>query len=431
VALDPRRFLVANCSKDQNSFIKRNTEKKTFLDQAQFAGGIEGLGDVGEGLRALVSTSNIIAAGGPSPLAPGSSTELGGEYVMTQVAINPRAIKQNASLSPDVVNRGIGAAEQIWDQVEAGNYTEINDIPQAAADLTNLKTFADKIFTPSSAAAVPDTIFCQASPYASDLIARAPKNKFMFIVQFNFTPAYTTFQQRLDTFAFVVKQADRPTVAFDYEEINMYNYKTKAIKRSTYNPLNMRFYDDDINEGMHFYNSYLRAMVPVSNMSNRQQSTLEESGMAYEQLNQSAALGVPTHPYSASVGPLLDNEKTVLKEITLYHVFGNGHLMNVYRFLSPKILELQLDELNMAESGDGNEIAINYSFDGLYIEPNQSTNVAINPEGNVEQLTKGGQYPLHYVNPQDQKHPNDSIQFASNEAESDPGFDLVDSFISQ
>jgi len=244
----------------------------------------------------------------------------------------------------------------------------------------------------------------------------------MFIAQFNFSPAYEQLQKRLQTFTFVVKQSDRPTVAFDYEEVNLYNYKTKAIKRSTYNPINMRFYDDSTNEVMQFWNAYLRAMVPVSNMSNRQQSMMEDSGLAFEQLNQSAALGVPTHPYSASVGPLLDNEKTVLKEITLYHVFGNGHLLNIYRFLSPKILELQLDELNMADSGEGNEVMLNFAYDGLYVEAGQSTNVGINPETNIEHLTRGGQYPLHYVNPRDQKHPSDSTPFGSNETESTPDF---------
>lgn len=418
MASDPRRFLVSNCSKDRFSQIKRTTESKTFFDQARFLGGIEGTGSIGEGLRALVSTSDVISGGGNSPLPIGSSAELGGDYVLAQVSINPRAAQQNASLGPDIVNRGIGAAKQIWEQVEAGNYSDITDLPQAAADLTDLKTFVDKIFTPASGVSTPDTVHCQASPYAMDLIARAPKNKFMFIVQFNFNTAYRTLQQRLDTFAFVVKQSDRPTVTFDYEDINLYNFKTKSIKRSTYNPINMRFYDDSTNQVMQFYNSYLRAMIPVSNMSNRQQSTYEESGMDFDQLNQAAALGVPTHRYSASVGPLLDNEKTVLKEITLYHVFGNGHLLNIYRFLSPKMMELQLDELNMAESGEGNEIVLNFTYDGLYIEANQSTNVGLNPETNIENLTRGGKYPLHYVNPRDEKHPGDSIPFSNNETES-------------
>jgi len=418
VALDPRRFLVANCSKDRASHIKKTTEANIFNDTARLVGGLEGLGDVSEGLRALTGVSDVIGLGGASPLPEGSSTELGGDFVLTEVAINPRAIRQNASLSPDVVNRGVGAAEQVWEQVEAGNYNDITDLPQAAADLLNLKTFADKIFTPTSGVSQPDSIYCQASPYAMDLIARPPKNKFMFIVQFNFSPAYEQLGERLKTFTFVVKQSDRPTVAFDYEEVNLYNFKTKAIKRSTYNPINMRFYDDQSNEVMQFYNSYLRAMVPVSNMSRDQQTLLETSGLAFEQLNQGAALGVPTHPYSASVGPLLDNEKTVLKEVTLYHVFGNGHLLNVYRFLSPKIMELQLDELNMADSGEGNEIALQLSYDALYIEANQSTNVGLNPETNIEHLTRGGNYPLHYINPKNEKPPSDSIPFGNDATES-------------
>jgi hypothetical protein len=418
VALDPRRFLVANCSKDRASHIKKTAERSDFAQTARFVSGIEGLGDINDGLRDLVVTSDVIAGGGNSPLPAGSSDELGSDFVLSTVAINPREVKANASLSPDVVNRGIGAADQIWEQVDAGTYNDISDLPQAAADLLNLKTFADKIFIPGEGVSTPDSIFCQASPYAMDLISRPPKNKFMFIVQFNFSPAYKALDDRLKTFTFVVKQSDRPTVVFDYEDINLYNFKTKAIKRSTYNPINMRFYDDQSNEVMQFYNSYLRAMVPVSNMSRNQQSLMETSGMNFDQLNQGAALGVPTHPYSASVGPLLNNEKSVLKEVTLYHVFGNGHLLNIYRLLSPKILELQLDELNMADSGEGNEVSLSITYDGLYIEANQSTNIGLNPETNIENLTRGGNYPLHYINPKNENPPSDSIPFGNDATES-------------
>lgn len=398
MAQDPRHFLVKNCSADINSRIKKASQKKSFFNDARFLSGIEGTGDIGNGLRALVGTSDVIGGGGRGPLPDGSSDELGEDYVMDQVGINPRAARQNAPLNPGVVNRGVGAAGQVWDKVKQGQYSNISDLPQAAADLTNLKAFTDSIFTPSESNEQPDFVACQASPYAMDLIKRAPKYKFLFVVQFTFSEPYTSWASRTRDFAFVVKQSDRPDVQFEYDDVNMYNFKTKVIRKATYQPIGMRFYDDDTNEAMHFYNAYLRAVSPIANIGTvGEVEQYEENGMDFSTLGQSAALEEPTYRYSGSVGPLLNNAKTVLKEIKVYHVFGNGNQMNIYHFFNPKITELQLDELNMADNGDGNEVALQFSYDGLYVQPNQPVNPNINSESNLKDLTNGGNYPLRYV----------------------------------
>ena len=191
MATDPRKFLVKNCAGDKNAHIKRTSDKKSFYDQAKFLGGIEGTGPVGDGLRALVSTSDVIAGGGKGPLGLDASDDLGADYVMGETGINPIAAHQNAPLNPGVVNRGIGSAKQVWQKVKAGQYSDISDLPNAIADLKNLKTFTDKIFTSPEANKAPDFKVCQASPYAMDLIRRAPKNKFLFVVQFTFSEPYT------------------------------------------------------------------------------------------------------------------------------------------------------------------------------------------------------------------------------------------------
>lgn len=418
MALDPRTFLVKNCSADINSHINTTSSKKSFFDNARFLGGIEGTGSVGNGLRSLISVSDIIGAGGNGPLPEGSSDDSGANYVLGETGINPNAALSNAALNPGVVNRGVGAAKQVWEKVKNGQYSNISDLPDAVADLTNLKTFTDKLFTSPDANKAPDFKTCQASPYAMDLIARAPKSKFLFVVQFTFSDPYIEMSNRIKNFAFVVKQSDRPTVQFEYDDINLYNFKTKVIRKSTYNPISMRFYDDITNEVMHFYNAYLRAMSPVANMTREQIEQFDDSGMNFDQLNQHAALGTPTHNYSASTGPLLNNAKSVLREITLYHVFDGGRLMNSYHFFNPKILELQLDELSMAETGDGNEVSLQFSYDGLYIEPNEPTNPAAG-QVNLSQLTSGGKWPLRYASTDDDD-PNFDTGYSDDFTESIP-----------
>jgi len=416
VATDPRTFLVQNCAADTNAHIKSTGQKNSFYSAAKFVGDVEGTGAIGKGLNALVKVSDVIASGGSTSFPTNLSNELGGDRVLDAVDINPIAAKQNASLSPGVVNRGIGSAKQIYEKVKNGTYSDISDLPDAVADLKNLKAFVDKIFTPPEGVKGRDVKSCQASPYAMDLIARAPKSKFLFVVQFTFSTPYVTMGNRIKDFAFVIKQTDRPTVQFDYEDINMYNFKTKVIRKTTYNPISMRFYDDTTNEGMHFYNSYLRAVSPVANISSSTQ--LEENGLKFDQRNKHAALGTPTHGYSASVGPLLDNAKTVLDSVKLFHVFDNGHLMNVYNFFSPKILELQMDELNMADSGEGNEIMLQFGYDGLYIEPNEPVDPSVGVV-NIKELTSGGNWPLRFTGG-DSEDPNENSGYDDDFSESIP-----------
>jgi len=418
MATDPRTFLVQNCAADINAHIKSTSQKNAFYGAAKFIGGIEGTGAIGKGLNALVKTSDVIGSGGSTSFPTNLSDEAGADKVLDAVDINPIAAKQNAPLSPGVVNRGIGSAKQIYQKVKNGTYSDISDLPDAVADLKNLKAFVDKIFTPPGGVKGRDVKSCHASPYAMDLIARAPKMKFLFLVEFIFTEPYTYLGQRTKNFTFVIKQTDRPTVQFDYEDVNMYNFKTKVIRKSTYNPISMRFYDDDTNEGMHFYNSYLRAVSPVANISNS--ASLEENGLDFDKRNTHAALGIPTHGYSASVGPLLKNKKTVLDSIKLFHVFDNGHLMNVYNFFSPKILELQLDELNMADSGEGSEIMLQFGYDGLYIEPNTPVNPkADGGDVNIKELTNAGNWPLRFTG-EDSDDPNETSGFGADVDESDP-----------
>jgi len=407
MAIDPRTFLVTNCEKSQQTQKQTTSQKSDFLSSIENIGNLEVLNDVGygkvaEGLRVLVKTSDSIRTGSLLASTLGSDAN-GADYVLSTVGIPPNSVQQAASLNSNVANRAYGQAKSIYSKVKQGNY-QLTDIPGSFSDLQNLSTLLDNTFVDPKPPEQRDFQACGASPYAVDLISWAPKYKFLFVVQLEFTEPYSQQFKDIQA-AFVVKNSTRPNVNFDYEEVNMYNFWTRVPKRTIYEPMTMRFYDDNKNQAMALYNAYLRAMSPISNLPFDQKmedvsGILESTSMDFSGLNQGVAFpgAVPTHKYSASYGPTAGPDtKNIFKRITLFHVYREGQLMNVYKFYNPKILTMELDDLDMADNGGGNEISFQFAYDGLNVitgyQVSDTTDYDITA---LSGASVGASYPLRY-----------------------------------
>lgn len=439
MANDPRNFLiVSGCERkpggpaDSFSLRRGQTEannKREFFESLGNVGDLEVLNDLGygtvaEGLRTLSSVSESVRTG--QSVVPGregsdlfntalgaiAGTALdnvneGANVVLGTVGINPNVLTQAGGFSAPTANRAYGAAQQVFQQVKEGNF-QLSDIPSVFSDLQNLETLTRSIFVPPSITAggtqSSTKELCNASEYATDLIAYAPKFKFLFIVQFVFNEPYNPWTGIGGDMAFVVKNSTRPNVQFEYEDVNMYNFWTKVPKRTIYQPMTMRFYDDNQNNANLFYTAYMRAMSPIANIRFDQrvmESTYEQNSMNFEDLVAGTTFGegsVPMRKYSASLGPLHDNYKSILSEIRLFHVFDYGRLMNIYRFYNPRITQLELDEVNMADNGDGNEVAFDFAYDGMYVSPNYDTRDKT--EFNIKEISGGdGRAEKYAINP--------------------------------
>jgi len=407
MAVDPRTFLtynVVSCDKGQKEQQTIDTQKKDFFSSLGKVGDLEILNDIGfgkvsEGLRVLAKTSDSIRTGNVSAASLPSDSQ-GAQYVYDHVGISSTAAQQAASFNPGVANRAYGQAQSIFQQVKQGNF-QVSDIPGVFTDLQNLSTLTAGIFTePKSDKRKFEA--CGASPYAVDLISRAPKYKFLFVVQFEFTEPYSSFSN-IDA-AFVVKNSTRPNITFEYEDVNMYGYWSKVPKRTVYEPMTMKFYDDNWNQAMMLYNAYLQAMSPIANINFDQKmedvrGVIEHRSLDYSYMNMGENYGASSHSYAASYGPTAGKEvMNIFKRITLFHVYQSGQLMNVYSFHNPKIMTLELDDLDMADNGNGNEVSFQFAYDSVSIETGYD--VSDTTKYNLEELSKGtlgSSYPLHYV----------------------------------
>lgn len=408
---DPRLFTVKQCqpaylASSGAAIGKATTDRRNFANSIGKIGDLQilnsvGGGNIGKGLRTLASISNSIRVGcGSLPTSIGSTIDAGARWVMDTIKVPPVVVDAVRAFNPSIANQAYGQAKQLFSKVKQGNF-KFTDIPGYMQDFQNLERLGRNIFTPGKGD-VQSTAseHCDASPYAVDLIARAPKYKFLFVVQFVVNDGYKEAGSDygpLDM-AFTVKKSTRPTVKYHEEDVNYYNYRSKVITKTEFGEMNMSFHDDTMNLATQFYTLYTRAMTPITNLASMDQTTLEDRmGMDYGRImtEKSIRNSLPANTYAATRGFLNNDNKTIFKEIRVYHVFDYGHRMNVWRFMNPQITQLAMDELDMSVGTEGTELAMTFTYDSVYIDPDVSMS---NNGGkyNLGETQRGAVYQLKY-----------------------------------
>lgn len=381
-----------------------------------------GAGKIGQGLRTLASVSNSIRGGcGALPTSIGgalgsavdgveSAFTAGSDWALQQMGMDIRTVDAVRAFQPGIANQAWGQAQQLYNQVRQGNF-KFTDIPGYLQDFQNLERLGRNIFTPGAndrnSALQPQ---CEASAYALDLIARAPKHKFMFVVQFVPAAGYESIRD-LDI-AFMVHESTRPNIRYQMEDINFYNFRSKIITKTEFEPMTMKFYDDIRNDAGRFHAAVLKAQTPVANFPTYNEFNTgfgapEDKGTLYD-LTSGAIDGVSFQGRrgTASFGPLNDipgsttGNITLFSEIILYHLFDAGRTLNVYRCYNPRITDLKLDDLSMAESA-ATGVELSFAYDTVFIHTNVSfngTELARSAQAASAGVANSALYSLKYIN---------------------------------
>lgn len=395
--VDHRKFMVQHC--DAKAAARRASLDASKRRQGLLAGleklaGIEGTSVVQEALDAIVSATHV---GGTEWER---IVDAGAEGILTSV-LGPQATNLITGIlndvSPHAVNQAVNSAKQVYDKVKGRDF-DWRDIPQYVADFKNLYELGKSIVDPFLESNAPNTepvVACSASPYAKDLVSLGVKFKFLFVVEFRFKPQYLNLQNVSP--AYVVKTADRPSVQFEYEDINMYNFRTKVAKRATFAPLNLSFYDDEQNNATAFYNALLRTMSPITNSANN--NFYEESGMEFGGGPEmdlvgtgSGTQGIPSYRHAASISPYLGNNTSIIDSIVLHHVFMGGQRVNSYTFYNPRVVNMSLDQMDMT-AGETTELRMEFAYDGLNIVNNEPLAMVAGADTRLDERP-GIRYPL-------------------------------------
>lgn len=398
--LDHRQFAVQNC--DAKAAARRQALDATKSGTGLISGlsklaGIEGTGVVQQALDAIVSATHVGGTEWENIVNNGAEGVL--SSVIGSQATNLLTGALN-DVSPHAVNTAMASATAVYDKIKNQDL-DWKDIPQYVADFKNLYTLGTQIVDPfltNNAASQQPITACSASPYATDLVRYGVKFKFLFVAHINFRKNYLNMAN-VDP-SFIVKTADRPSITYEYEDINMYNFRTKVAKRSSYAPVKFTFYDDEQNTAVAFYNAMMRLMTPSAN--NVSPLTLETTGMDFGNLaatstgTDSGAQGIPTYSHGASIGPMLGTDVSIIESIDLYHVYSGGQKVNQYRFINPRVTTLGLDSMDMANEGT-TELEMEFAYDAIEITNAVSmTNIT---GGHID-IHPGFKYPLGGPNPQ-------------------------------
>lgn len=378
--MDPRNFTVKPCpaaysAKSGASIGSAISNRRDFFNSVGKIGDLQvlnsvGAGAIGQGLRTLASASNSIRTGcGSLPSVIGDSIDQGANWVLDNMGIAPTVIDTLRGLNPGIANQAWGQAKNIYENIQKGHF-KATDIPSYLQDFQNLERLARGIYTPGDDRLNSLSPACEASPYAIDLIARAPKYKFLFVVQFVTARGFESLNDTLRGMAFVVKKSTRPKITYQSEDVNHYNFRSSVITKAKFEDMTMSFHDDILNNTTDFYTAYIRAMSPITNLSPSEAPThdsLQELGMQFVERTLSKD-GVASN-YAASLGiQPEENKQSVFKEIILYHVFDNGNRITAYHFITPRITQLVPDDVDMSVGNEGNELSLTFSYDNIYVE---------------------------------------------------------------
>ena len=437
-------------------------KKKNIFDAAGKIGKLEFLNDFGGGsattrkaLEQVAVLSNSIRVGDTTTdtSATGGLLDESGGGLMEAMELGGGVQAAVAAFDPGAVNGAVGASKSIVARAKQGNF-RMEDIATAGAEFKNIAQIAKGIFKkPLSGDPSADyqKFKCRPSPYAADLVHRAPKQNFQFVVEIvlsapyreQFLLAQSTISDKfgdprgsdLDVFkannlsetndqlstqlAFLVKNSGRPSISYEYEDLNYYNYRTKGIRKATYNPVTMTFIDDQLNSAAAFYAFYMSAMSPIANTphdrghSSEVRKNYEQTGMDFSDYKEKQLTsGRPnTYPaYSASVGALRplsigdsNTTTTVMDRISIYQYGKNGNTFTAFNMFKPKIMTFNPSDVDHADSGNGQELSMDIDYDYFTIQPDLKigTDISADDAARLSGEDAGALFPNRYFGPND------------------------------
>jgi hypothetical protein len=247
----------------------------------------------------------------------------------------------------------VGAS--ITDAVSGGS-NGVNYLTTTAYSALSELGLSDVPFTSNFSRKVDDHTLVSSTSYAQrfSLGGYTPKLKYLYAVKFNFNDRSIN-----DSFTFLIKKFDRPKITIEHDQVSMYNFRTDVPKRTLYNPLTLDIHDDANSSAMNFFVGYLRRISPL--FSTTTSAEFESNGMNF--VKSSGSYGL--HSVSGE-------DVVLIKSIEVFHMYNNFSHMDKYTYHRPKVTNFTLDGLDMEDGTTGNQITLEFAYDGLNIDVAQT-----------------------------------------------------------
>lgn len=217
-----------------------------------------------------------------------------------------------------------------------------------------------------------------------------PKTKFLFRVKFNFVPEIARSLSYLNAaeldelnerLTYTVKQIDLPKVQMQYEDVNMYNFKTKVLTSTDFRELNLSFYDDVSNQTMSFINTYFQLLVPITRNKYSLRTPLENYGFAFTTQLRATNTSLRGH--------LINNNTQIMSEMVIeqfYYTFDqkakkpiDSYKVNQFTFTNPRITNLDISDQDHEQGSSPNIVSVILNFDSINISLGSEVGNRISP----------------------------------------------------
>jgi hypothetical protein len=242
-----------------------------------------------------------------------------------------------------------------------------------------------------------------ATSYAAGLVGTdyRPKLKFLFKVEFKFKRsvldglkaegfAHVDLLEN-SKFTFMVKTVDRPKVDFEYEDdVNQYNFRTKALKRIKHREMTITFMDDVGNRVFEFFRllMYIHSPVTRSGFARDNTGLLPGSTPAPGMTGMSFVKNVLGTKGTANRSVINSDFGGAIDVIRIKQMFldnsaadPNGENTvkeNIYDFINPRLVSFDLDDLTH-DSSDPSLLTMQFDYDWMEMVHNKGISTINSP----------------------------------------------------
>jgi hypothetical protein len=224
--------------------------------------------------------------------------------------------------------------------------------------------------------------------YAASLVNSSfrPKLKFLFRVEFLFkqTPDVQQFLSaaKIDrNFVFMIKSVDRPKIDFEYEDVNMYNFKTRVLKNIKHRELTMTFMDDVGNNVYEFFRFMMMVHSPITRRSATAGFDIASAYAAYSAGNGmlfTDGIGDSAVGNDFAHRGVIDTDVGgIIQAIKISQMFvdpsatgglGNAAKEVAFFFINPRVVSFDLDDMNH-ETNEANLFTMQFDYDFMAMTP--------------------------------------------------------------
>ncbi len=230
--------------------------------------------------------------------------------------------------------------------------------------------------------------------YAANISSGAgglnPKSKFLFRVKFSFVPEIGRLLSGVNAarlralnerLTYVVKQIDLPKIQADYEDVNLYNFRTKILTNTSFREVNLSFYDDVGNNSLSFINTYFQLLAPITRNRYPLRARLEDYGFSFTQTLSEVNTSLRGH--------LPDNNSQILSEMIIeqfYFTFDqkvpkpiDAYKVNQFAFTNPRITTLDISDQDYENGSAANIVSVIMNFDSINITTDKNASDRLSP----------------------------------------------------